>query len=154
MLEDTEAAIGGQDEALAERFLTGPIHAFVHEIEAPALIAIQDAFTTVPAFGELAASMTLVSIPALDQEHAGGALSAIVQNRLAQHDLEARTDQLVDDEALQLLIGFYDESGRNLRFTLAALQGAVDYAAESRAEQIRAGHMRAAVSDWRGRLSE
>lgn len=154
VLEDTEAAIGGQDEDLAEGFLTGPIHAFVHEIEAPALIAIQDVFSNVPAFGELAASMTLVNIPTLGQEHARGALSAIVQNRLGQHNLEATTDQLVGDEAIQLLIGFYDESARNLRFTLAALQAAVDYAADSRAEQIRAGHMRAGISDWRGRLSE
>jgi hypothetical protein len=65
VLEDTEAAIGGASrEETAEAFLAGPVHAFVHEIDAACLIAIQDVFTTVPSFKELATSMALVDIPA------------------------------------------------------------------------------------------
>jgi hypothetical protein len=44
VLEDTEAAIGGSDPELAEQFLSGPVHAFINELDASFLIAVQDVF--------------------------------------------------------------------------------------------------------------
>jgi energy-coupling factor transporter ATP-binding protein EcfA2 len=153
VFEDTEAAIGGADRPdVADGFLSGPVHALVHEVEAACMIAVQDVFTTAPSFGQLAASMALVEIPVFDETHASGALTAIVDNRLEQHELSQTADSVVGDDALEQLIAFYDESSRNLRFTLAALQSSVEYAADTRAEQVGPGHMRAAVSDWRERL--
>ena len=153
VLEDTEAAIGGaEDTKVAEGFLSGPLHAFVHEVRAPLLIAIQDVFTDLPAFAELAPGMALVEIPTLDRPRGRQALTAIIVNRLEQHELSSDARDLIGADGLDLLVGFYEEAGRNLRFTLAALQSGVEYAAEMRAECVGTGHVRAAISDWRSRL--
>lgn len=154
VLEDTEAAIGADDEPdLAEAFLTGPIHAFVTELEAPCLIAIQTAFTGGEAFAQLAAQMRLIEIPTLDDANARGALDAIIVNRLAQHEAPEDPRAVLGEESLEQLIGFYDETERNLRFTLAALQTAAEYAADMHANRIGPGHIRAALTDWRARIS-
>lgn len=153
VLEDTEAAIGGEDRPdTANAFFDGPVRAFVTEVEAPALIAIQNVFTTTSAFPNLAASMTLIDIPTFGDDDAREAFTAIVENRLAQQEVDAKAEDLLDADALENLIAFYVQAARNLRFTLAALQAAVEYAAEGRAERIGAGHVRAAATDWRDRL--
>lgn len=140
VLEDTEAAVGGAGRPeVADAFLGGPFRAFVTEIEAPCLVAMQTGFTNGDAFAELVASMRLVEIPPLTEATARDALAAIVANRLRQHD--------VADEAIDQLIAFYDETERNLRFTLAALQTPADYAADMRAE-----HRHRAYSGCRHRL--
>lgn len=58
---------------------------------------------------------------------------------------------MIDAPALEPLVAFYAETGRNLRYSLAALQSAAEYAAEDGAERIGQGHMRAATADWRER---
>ncbi|MGO8721738.1 MAG: hypothetical protein ACLQRM_03200 [Acidimicrobiales bacterium] len=154
VLEDTEAAVGGAEETdIAAAFLSGPLHAFVHELEAPCLIAVQTAFQGSEAYKQLVASLRLVEIPALDEAHTSSGFGAIVANRLRQYQITDPADTIIADDALSLLIAFYDETERNLRFTLAALQSAAEYAAEMRALRIAVGHVRAAVSDWRTRIS-
>ncbi len=154
MLEDTEAAVGGTEHTdIASAFLSGPVHAFVHEVQAPCLIAIQDAFRTSDAFAQLAANMRLVEIPVLDENHARGALAAIITNRLRQHNAADAASAVLTDDALIQLIGFYDETDRSLRFMPAALQSAAEYAADMRAERIAYGHVRGAIADWRERIS-
>lgn len=154
VLEDTEAAIGGQrHDEIVSAFLRGPIHAFVHEIEASCLIAIQDVFTSKPEFAQLAASMALVEIPDLSEGQPRKALAAIIGNRLNQYELRAEPEEVLAPDGADLLLGFYDQSERSLRFTLAALQSAVEYAANAGADHIGVGHVRAAMSDWRARMS-
>jgi hypothetical protein len=154
VLEDTEAAIGGADRPdIATAFLAGPVRAFLHEIEAPCLVAIQTAFAASDAFAQLAASTRIVEIPSLDEATARGALTSIVANRLQQHEVGDEPASVLADEALDQLIAFYDETERNLRFTLAALQTAAEYAADMRAHRIAPGHLRGAVSDWRSRIT-
>jgi hypothetical protein len=154
VLEDTEAAVGGADRAgVATAFMSGPLHAFVHELEAPCLIAVQSAFQGSEAYRQLVASLRLVEIPALDEAHTVTGFDKIVSNRLRQYEIAEPADSFISQEALTLLIAFYDETERNLRFTLAALQSAAEYAAEMRAARIAAGHVRAAATDWRARLA-
>jgi hypothetical protein len=154
VLEDTEAAVGGADQDdVAAAFLAGPVRAFVNELEAPCLIAVQNVFEHIDGFAQLAASLRLVEIPVLDDARTRDALGAIVANRLRQHEIQDDPDTIIAGEALTLLIAFYDETERNLRLTMAALQSAAEYAADSRAEHIAPGHVRAAVTDWRGRIS-
>lgn len=154
VLEDTEAAIGGADRPdIAAAFLAGPVRAFVHEVEAPCLVAIQTAFSTSDAFAQLAASMRVIEIPSLDDSTARDALTAIIANRLHQHEVSDDPASVLADEALDRLIAFYDEAEHSLRFTLAALQTAAEYAADMRAQRIAPGHIRGAVSDWRSRIT-
>ncbi|MBW3654373.1 MAG: DUF501 domain-containing protein [Actinobacteria bacterium] len=75
--------------------------------------------------------MRLIEIPTLDDANAGRALDAIIVNRLAQHEAPEDPRAVLGEESLEQLIGFYDETERNLRFTLAALQTAAEYAAAS-----------------------
>lgn len=59
VLEDTEAAIGGRDEQeQIDAFFAGPVTAFVQEIDAPCLIAVQEPLATAPAVRGLPASGT------------------------------------------------------------------------------------------------
>ncbi len=97
--------------------------------------------------------MRLVEIPTLEDANARRALNAIVANRLAQHEAPEDPRAVIGEESLEQLIGFYDETERNLRFTLAALQTAAEYAADMHAHRIGPGHIRAALTDWRARIS-
>jgi len=80
--------------------------------------------------------MRLIEIPQLDDTNGRQATAAIVANRLEQHDAGNDPRAVLTDETLEQLIGFYDETERNLRFTLAALQTAAEYAADMRAHRI------------------
>lgn len=149
VLEDTEAAIGGEDAATAKGFIDGPIRAFVHEVDAACLIAIQDVFQPLEAFEHLAQSMAMIEIPSLPPAAARSALEAIVENRLGQFGLETSpAAEVLNDDAIDRLVGFYVETSGNLRATLAALQSAVEYAAEQGADLVGGGQMRAGVEDW------
>jgi len=152
VLEDTEAAIGGSSPELAERFLSGPVHSFINELDAAFLIAIQDVFTSTQAFRDLAGAFALVRLPGLAEVEVVPALMRIVERRLSQHGAPTvSADQLLSSDALQALAALYDESGGNLRETLAALQSACEYAYESEADIVSGGRVRAAAGDWRER---
>jgi energy-coupling factor transporter ATP-binding protein EcfA2 len=154
VLEDTEAAIGGEDATTAKGFIDGPIRAFVHEIDAACLIAIQDVFQPLEAFEHLSQSMAMIEIPNLQATAARAALEAIVENRLGQFDLgKASAADVLSEAAIDRLVGFYVETSGNLRATLAALQSAAEYAAEQGAEAIGDGQMRAGVEDWHAQSS-
>ena len=55
-------------------------------------------------------------------ERPAGALAAIAEHRLRLHDLEVPIDHLISSDALDALVGFYNEANRSLRLTLAALR--------------------------------
>jgi hypothetical protein len=153
VLEDTEAAIGGEDMAVAEGFLAGPIHALVHEVDAACLVAIQDVFQSTEAFRNLAGSMALIDIPVLEGPELAPALRTIIDRRLALNEIDGATSkEVLDEDALGLLVSFYGEEGGNMRNTLAALQSAAEYAAETGVPTIGAGQTRAALESWRARL--
>jgi hypothetical protein len=153
VLEDTEAAIGGEDLKVAEGFLAGPIHALVREVDAACLVAIQDVFQSTHAFRHLAGGMALIDIPILEPSRLGPALRTIIDRRLELNQISRVTsEQIVDDDALTLLVPLYGEEGGNMRNTLAALQSAAEYAAETGAEVIGKGQTAAAVESWRARI--
>ena len=153
VLEDTEAAIGGEDPTVAEGFLSGPLHALVHEVDAACLVAIQDVFQSTEAFRNLAGSMALIDIPVLGGAKLTPALRTIIDRRLELNEIEgASSEEIMDEDALALLVSFYGEEGGNMRNTLAALQSAAEYAAETGASTIGAGQTRAALESWRARM--
>src|SRR5680860_461979 len=141
VFEDTEAAIGGDGLEAANAFLAGPIRAFAHEVDASCLVAIQDVFRDAPAFKELAPGLALIDLPILDGKRASRALRAIIDNRLAQHEIDATPGSVIGDDALQMLVDFYGETDQNLRLTLAALRSATDHAADNGADRIEVGHL-------------
>jgi hypothetical protein len=150
VLEDTEAAVGGGERTeVVEAFFGGPVRAFMNELEAPCLLAVQDGIATSPTFNELAPHMQIIEVPSFEDPQVGTALGKIVAHRLSQFDISVAVQELVGDEALELLVSFYEETGRSLRHVLAALQSASEYANDTGAAQIGAGHVRAATSDWR-----
>lgn len=151
VLEDTEAAVGGshRDEVI-ERFFAGPVTAFVREVDAACLIAVQDSITAHEAFKTLAPSLVRVDLPRFEQTQAVAALARILRRRLELYDPSLTLDDLLYGGALNLLAEFYAETG-GLRHTLAAAQGAADHAADGCAEFIAPGHVRAAVSEWHSR---
>jgi energy-coupling factor transporter ATP-binding protein EcfA2 len=152
VLEDTEATIGGADPDDAERFFTGPVHAFVNELDASFLIAVQDVIASTRGFREMAGTFALVELPGLGEDEVVPALTRIIENRLGQHEEPERSaDRLLSAEALQALASLYEESSANLRETLAVLQSACEYAYESGADIVGPGRVRAAAADWRER---
>lgn len=155
VLEDTEAAIGGADTETVEAFFAGPVRAFINEVEASTLVAVQDHLArSSSTFAELQPMMRLVEIPHLDDAHSHRGVRAIVGHRLDAHEIGVDTDSILGADALDPLIAFYDESGRSLRHMLAALQSAVEHAADMGSEAVRAAHIRAAAQDWRARMND
>jgi hypothetical protein len=149
VLEDTEAAVGGGDRSdVIEGFFNGPVTAFVREVDAACLLAVQHHIAEQEPFRRLAPSLVRVELPRFDEGSAAPALATILRHRLALEDLRVDTSDLLDDGALDLLADFYGETG-GLRHTLAAAQTAADHAADTGAEMIGSGHVRAAVSEWR-----
>lgn len=71
-----------------------------------------------------------LALPAFPDTHA--ALSAIAAHRLEVQSLDFAIGEVVEDDALDALVAFYDEANRSLRLTLAALQSATDHAADRR----------------------
>jgi hypothetical protein len=64
VLEDTEAAVGGADrDEVIDGFFSGPIHAFVKEVDAACLLAVQDHIAEHPAFRALASSVAQIELP-------------------------------------------------------------------------------------------
>jgi len=153
VLEDTEAAVGGRDEEdRIDAFFAGPVTAFVQEVDAACLIAVQDPLAAAPAFRRLAPSLELIDVPALPDVHA--ALITIAAHRLTLHGLDFTVADVVGDDALEALVAFYDEAQRSLRLTLAALQSATDHATDMSAGLVRAAHVRVGSQEWRSHVTE
>ncbi|MDQ3676330.1 MAG: hypothetical protein M3401_05925 [Actinomycetota bacterium] len=153
VLEDTEAAVGGRDEQdQIEAFFAGPVSAFVQEVDAACLIAVQDPLAAAPAFRRLAPSLELIDLPAFPDAHA--ALTAIAAHRLTVHELDFGVADVIGADAIDALVAFYDEANRSLRLTLAALQSAADHAADLSADLLRAAHVRVGTQEWRSHVAE
>jgi hypothetical protein len=153
VLEDTEAAVGSDaDLSTIDAFFSGPVRAFMNEVEASCLLAVQDRFTSCSAFNELAPSMQLIEVPTLAGDQLRAALSRIVSHRLGQVELATSVDDVLHPEVLELVVSFYDETDGSLRHVLAALQSASEYANDTDANRIGPGHIRAATDDWRARF--
>ena len=151
VLEDTEAAVGGDvEDAVIEAFFNGPVRAFLREVDAPLLIAVQDHLIESAGFKQLSPHMHLIEVPSFEA-NAGAALMRIVDHRLEQFEIAAGSEAVVEAEALELLVSFYEETAGSIRHSLAALQSASDYAEDSGAAHIGPGHLRAAAADWRAR---
>jgi hypothetical protein len=100
----------------------------------------------------LAGAFALVDLPGLEGADVVSWLTRIVEKRLVQADaVERSASRLLAPEAMQALVPLYEESGFNLRETLAALQSACEYAFESEAEIVGPGRVQVAAADWRER---
>lgn len=155
VLEDTEAAIGGRDDLTqVDRFLAGPLRAFVRELGAPSIVAVQSQIAASKEFRALAPELRIIEITSFADERVKEALHAIVAHRLAEHDLSIASDELIAADATEILASFYAETGGSLRHTLAALQTAADHAANAASEVVGAPHTHAAVQEWRTRLPQ
>jgi hypothetical protein len=149
VMDDTEAIVGGPDEpAVVEGFFTGPLHAFVQEIPAPCLVAVQTHLAAGPAYTRLAAGMEAIEIPHIRAE-ARDTLCQILERCLVVGRFSFGLDEVLADDALDGLVQFYDDVGGDLRKTLAAAHGAAEEASDMRAEHIKATHIRVGADQWR-----
>lgn len=150
VLEDTEAAIGGCDSEVVEGFITGPLAAFMQEVDAPLLVAVQDhLISDSEGFRRLAPSMARINLSEGLKEHAAAGIAAILTQRIADHDLEFALGDVVAEEALPEFVSFYEETNGSLRLMLAAAQSAAEHAANMSSEILGVPHARAGVADWR-----
>ena len=90
------------------------------------------------AFADLDGSLTIVELPCLEAEDVVPALTQIVEHRLARlvHP-KPTAERLLSAEALQVLAALYEETGADIRVTLATLQSACEAAHEAGAAQGR-----------------
>lgn len=151
VLEDTEAAVGGRDAPDRSASIS-----WTKAVTGPAKKASMDppARGSAPGAGRLGRRRArpvprLGRVPTFPDAHA--ALAAIIGHRLAELD-DAGTAKVLGDDALDALVAFYDEAQRSLRLTLAALQSAVDHAAELSANTLRAAHVRLGTDQWRSHV--
>ena len=149
VLEDTEAAVGGRDQsAVIEGFFAGPVTAFVREVDAACLVAVQDEIATQEPFQRLAPSFLNVELPRFEED-GSTVLGKILEHRLARENAAPTVDEVLSGEAVDLLGAFFGRTGK-LRHALAAAQSAADHSTEAGADVIGAGAMRAAISEWTG----
>ena len=150
VIEDTEAVVGGgAGDSVIDGFFEGPLRAFVQELAAPCLVAVQTHLTVDrPAFDRLAAVMEVIEIPHLRDE-ARDALPRILARRLEVGGAGFALGEAIADDALDGLVQFYDDAQGDLRRTLAAAQDAAEDAAAMDAERIRAAHVRVGAANWR-----
>ena len=149
VFEDTEAIVGGGDAgARADGFFRGPLHQFVQEIDAPSLIAVQTHLTGSSPFKRLAAGMEIIRLPQFGSA-AREAIVRILQRRVDLAGLECPLVDILADDGLDGLVQFYDDTGGDVRRTLAAAQDAADGAAGMGSERVKAGHVRVGAANWR-----
>lgn len=149
VFEDTEATVGsGDDREGAEAFFSGPLSAFVDQVDAPTLVAVQTHLIDGSrAFGRLAPSVERLIIPLLD-DHARRVVDSILVRRLALVDLDGSLTAIFDPPALDELADFYQASGGDLRRVLAAVHEAAEHANSDGAEVIALPHVRFGVTQW------
>jgi AAA ATPase-like protein len=147
--EDTEALVGGTDQAdVIERFFTGPIRAFLTEVDAPLVIAVQAEIALgSQTFQDLRSRTTDIDVPGFSDPH--NALTRIATRRIADSGSHFAVGEVVHADAFEALAGFYVEAGASLRYALAVLHGAAAHAADMGAEIIRAAHVQHASAEWR-----
>lgn len=151
VFEDTEAIVGGVDEAaVTQGFFGGPLRQFVEEIDAPCLVAVQTHLTeNNEAYARLSATIEVIKIPHLQAE-APDALARILERCLdVSETVSCRLGEIIAPDALAALVQFYDETSGDVRKTLAAAHTATEEAAAMGAQEVRAAHVRIGVSDWR-----
>jgi hypothetical protein len=150
VLDDTEAIVGAAvDQTRVDGFFEGPLHKFVQEIEAPCVVAVQEHLTQgSEPYRRLAASMEIINIPRLGDE-ARDALGRILSRRLQVAESDCLLADIMGDDAIDGLVQFYDETGGDVRKTLAAAHNAAEDAAAMSAELVRASHVRVGAANWR-----
>jgi hypothetical protein len=149
VFEDTEATVGGPDDhERAEAFFAGPLSAFVDQIDAPTLVAVQThLIENSRAFGRLAPVLERLTIPMLD-EHAHHVVDAILTRRIELAELTAPITTIFDNATLDELAEFYRQSNGDLRRVLAAAHEAAEHAAADGAHLIMPPHIRFGIAQW------
>lgn len=149
VFEDTEATVGGADNRQrAEAFFAGPLSAFVDQVEAPTIVAIQTHLIDGSrAFERLAPGMELITIPLLENQ-AREAVTAILAKRLEQVAPDVPLTAILDVAALDAFAEFYKQSDGDLRRVLAAAHEAAEHAAGDQAKQIGVSHARFGIAQW------
>ena len=151
VFEDTEATVGGGDDKRdrAEAFFTGPLSAFVSQVDSPTLVAIQSHLTAgSPAFDRLAPSLHRLAIPVL-AEKARSVVEAILTRRLDHAGIDMPASDLITAPGLDLLADFYRETEGDLRRVLAATQDALDRADSDEGQFVDEPHLRFGLGQWR-----
>jgi energy-coupling factor transporter ATP-binding protein EcfA2 len=145
VFEDTEATVGG---ANAEAFFAGPLSAFVDQVGAPTLVAVQTHLIEGSrAFARLAPVLEQLTIPMLDGR-ARLAVEAILTRRIELAEIMATISEIFDASALGELAEFYRHSDGDLRRVLAAAHESAEHAAADRQEQIGLPHVRFGIAQW------
>jgi hypothetical protein len=149
VFEDTEATVGGADDRQrAEAFFAGPLSAFVDQVDAPTIVAVQTHLIDGSrAFARLAPVLELITIPLLT-DPARNAIETILARRIELAQPGAQLASIIDAAALDALTEFYTESGGDLRRVLAAAHEAAEHAAGDQAEQIGLSHARFGIAQW------
>jgi hypothetical protein len=149
VFEDTEATVGGADDRQrAEAFFAGPLSAFVDQVDAPTIAAVQTHLIDGSrAFGRLAPVLERITIPLLS-DLARDAVEAILARRTELAGSRVRITDIIDATALDALTAFYTHSGGDLRRVLAAAHEAAEHAATDQAEQIGLAHARFGIAQW------
>ncbi|MGH2902416.1 MAG: hypothetical protein ACRDK7_02305, partial [Solirubrobacteraceae bacterium] len=130
VFEDTEATVGGADDReRAEAFFAGPLSAFVDQVGAPTLVAVQTHLLAGSrAFARLAPVLEQLTIPLLD-DLARPAVDAILKRRTELAELVVQIIDIFEPAALDELAEFYRQSDGDLRRVLAAAHEAAEHAA-------------------------
>lgn len=149
VFEDTEATVGGADDReRAEAFFAGPLSAFVDQVGAPTLVAVQTHLIEGSrAFGRLAPVLERLTIPLLS-DRARYALEAILTRRTELAGLRVQITDIIGGAALDELAEFYRHTGGDLRRVLAAAHEAAEHAAADQAQQIAHAHARFGIAQW------
>jgi hypothetical protein len=149
VFEDTEATVGGADDRQrAEAFFARPLSAFVDQVDAPTIVAVQTHLIDGSrAFGRLAPGLELITIPLLS-DRARTAIETILARRMKLAQPHTQLANIIDPIALDALTDFYTQSGGDLRRVLAAAHEAAEHAAADQATQISGSHARFGIAQW------
>jgi len=149
VFEDTEATVGGADDRhRAEAFFAGPLSAFVDQVDAPTIVAVQTHLINGSrAFDRLAPVLELITIPLLS-DRARNAIETILARRTKLAQPNAQLASIIDTTALDALTEFYTQSDGDLRRVLAAAHEAAEHAAADQAPQISESHARFGIAQW------
>lgn len=149
VFEDTEATVGGADDReRSEAFFAGPLSAFVEQVAAPTVVAVQTHLIEGSrAFARLAPVLEQLTIPLLD-DVARRTVDAILARRIEAAGLNVPVSEIFQGTALDALAGFYRESVGDIRKVLAAAHEAAEHAAADAAEIIGEPHARFGIAQW------
>lgn len=154
IFEDTDAWLGTPDgrqtAATADLFFAQSLGVLARDVEIRSIIATHSKYVDLDGYQAVRGRL-LAEVPIPSLTDPGPAIAAILEKRIDVSEVDARLEDVFEEDALARLVAEYDHSNRNIRHVLQVCDIALEQAAPTYPERLTGDHLRGASVALTGR---